>query len=58
VLFTGINEKVVHAVLNLIQRQRNGDSINSSLIKNIVESFVSLGMDDVDAKKSTLVDKI
>jgi cullin 1 len=49
-----IQDKVVHAVLKLIACQRNGDSIDSSLVKKIVESFVSLGMDDADAKKSTL----
>lgn len=54
VLFMKIQDKVVHAVLKLISRQRNGEAIDASLVKKIIESFVSLGMDDADAKKSTL----
>jgi cullin 1 len=42
------------AVLNLVEKQRNGETIEQSQIKSIVDSFVSLGLDDTDPTKSTL----
>ncbi|KAJ5082476.1 cullin-1 [Penicillium argentinense] len=52
--FEHVHEKVMDAVLNLIEKQRNGETIEQSQIKNIVDSFVSLGLDENDSKKSTL----
>ncbi|GAD96555.1 cullin [Paecilomyces variotii No. 5] len=52
--FKKVQEKVMEAVLNLIERQRNGETIEQSQIKNIVDSFVSLGLDENDSSKSTL----
>ncbi|KAJ5575051.1 Cullin-1 [Penicillium hetheringtonii] len=52
--FEHVHEKVMDAVLNLIEKQRNGETIEQSQIKSIVDSFVSLGLDENDSKKSTL----
>lgn len=45
--FMKVHEKVMEAVLNLIEKQRNGETIEQSQIKNIVDSFVSLGLDEM-----------
>ncbi|OQE41213.1 hypothetical protein PENCOP_c005G04794 [Penicillium coprophilum] len=52
--FDKVHEKVMDAVLNLIEKQRNGETIEQSQIKSIVDSFVSLGLDENDSSKSTL----
>lgn len=52
--FENVHNKVMDAVLNLIEKQRNGETIEQSQIKSIVDSFVSLGLDENDSKKSTL----
>lgn len=53
--FKLVHENVMNAVLNLIEKQRNGETIEQSQIKHIVDSFVSLGLDENDSTKSTLV---
>ncbi|KAI1503099.1 Cullin [Biscogniauxia marginata] len=52
--FTKVHEKVMSAVLKLVEKQRNGETIEHGQIKQVVESFVSLGLDEHDASKSTL----
>ena len=42
------------AVLKMVEKQRNGETIEQSQIKSIVDSFVSLGLDETDSTKSTL----
>ena len=42
------------AVLRLIERQRNGENIDQGLVKTVVDSFVSLGVDDIDPNKTCL----
>lgn len=54
VLFEQLSEKVMDAVLNLVEKQRNGETIEHSQIKQVVDSFVSLGLDEADTSKSTL----
>ena len=52
--FTKTHTRVMSAVLKMIEKQRNGEIIEQSQIKSIVDSFVSLGLDDSDSTKSTL----
>ncbi|CAG8516445.1 154_t:CDS:10 [Ambispora gerdemannii] len=53
-MFSSVQHNVMDAVKMLIQRQRNGETVETGLIKLVVESFVSLGLDDADSSKSTL----
>lgn len=53
-LFTKLNINVMAAVLKMVEKQRNGESIEQAQIKSVVDSFVSLGLDDSDTTKSTL----
>jgi cullin 1 len=54
VLFTQVSSKVMDAVLKLVEKQRNGETIEYNQIKQVVESFVSLGLDEGDSSKTTL----
>ena len=54
VFFMKVEENVMKAVLNMVQKQRNGETIEQGQIKSIVDSFVSLGLDETDSTKSTL----
>lgn len=47
-------ERVMQAVLKLVEKQRNGETIEQLQVKAIVDSFVSLGLDENDPTKSTL----
>ena len=38
----------------MIERQRNGDVVDQGLIKKVVDSFVSLGLDNSDPNKECL----
>ncbi|KAG9245751.1 Cullin [Calycina marina] len=53
-LFEQTNKKVMAAVLKMVEKQRHGETIEHGQIKSIVESFVSLGLDESDPTKSTL----
>ncbi|KAL2754599.1 hypothetical protein ACRALDRAFT_1063399 [Sodiomyces alcalophilus JCM 7366] len=53
-LFKNISDKVMDAVLMLVEKQRNGETIDHSQIKQVVESYVSLGLDESDPTRSTL----
>ena len=52
--FNSTHQRVMNAVLNMIEKQRNGEIIEQSQIKSVVGSFVSLGLDESDSTKSTL----
>ncbi|KAM3511452.1 hypothetical protein MY11210_004879 [Beauveria gryllotalpidicola] len=54
VLFKNVWSKVMDAVLKLVEKQRNGETIEHGQIKQVVDSFVSLGLDEADPSKSTL----
>ncbi|KAG5732719.1 Cullin-1 [Termitomyces sp. T112] len=56
-LFTPIqrnNARLTNVVLRMIERQRNGESIDQGLIKKVVNSFVSLGLDETDVNNECL----
>jgi cullin 1 len=53
-LFSEVHEKVMDAVLKMVEKQRHGETIEHGQIKSIVNSFVSLGLDEADPTKSTL----
>ncbi|KAI9205908.1 Cullin [Polychytrium aggregatum] len=53
-LFNHINTKLTDALLKLIEKQRNGETVDTMLIKGVIDSFVSLGLDHRDSSKSTL----
>ncbi|TFY59045.1 hypothetical protein EVJ58_g6024 [Rhodofomes roseus] len=44
-------QKLAGALLRLIERQRNGETIDQTLVKKVVDSFVSLGLDEGDINK-------
>ncbi|KAK7470072.1 ubiquitin ligase (cullin) of SCF [Stygiomarasmius scandens] len=48
------NAKLAGAILRLIERQRNGEVIDQGLVKKVVFSFVSLGLDNTDPNKECL----
>ncbi|KAF8914411.1 Cullin [Gymnopilus junonius] len=48
------NSKLSAATLRLIAQQRNGESIDQGLVKKVVDSFVSLGLDIADPNKECL----
>ncbi|KAL4073148.1 Cullin [Scleroderma yunnanense] len=50
----GKNNKLSGAILRLIEHQRNGEAIDQSLVKKVVDSFVSLGLDNSDLSKVSL----
>ena len=45
------NQKLAGAILRLIELQRNGETIDQGLVKKVVDSFVSLGLDESDINK-------
>ncbi|KZT27401.1 Cullin-domain-containing protein [Neolentinus lepideus HHB14362 ss-1] len=47
-------QKLAGAILRLIERQRNGETIDQGLVKKVVDSFVSLGIDESDTNKGSL----
>ncbi|KAK5944582.1 ubiquitin ligase (cullin) of SCF [Knufia obscura] len=52
--FMKVEQRVMQAVLKLVEKQRNGETIDQLQVKAIVDSFVSLGLDENDPTKSTL----
>ncbi|KAG6918745.1 hypothetical protein DXG01_011936 [Tephrocybe rancida] len=55
-LFNAVQKdtNLANAILRLIESQRNGETIDQGLVKKVIDSFVSLGLDDTDPNKACL----
>jgi cullin 1 len=53
-VFVSTQESVIQSVLKLVERQRNGEMVELSYIKLVIDSFVTLGLDQLDSSRSTL----
>ncbi|CAG8491093.1 10060_t:CDS:10 [Paraglomus brasilianum] len=48
-VFNHVQHQVTAAVLKLIEKERNGEMVDVGLIKSVVGSYVSLGLEDSDS---------
>ncbi|KAK4056472.1 ubiquitin ligase (cullin) of SCF [Microbotryomycetes sp. JL221] len=48
------SNKLTSAVLKLIEKQRQGETIETDLVKKVIDSFVALGLDEVDSNRQNL----
>lgn len=53
-MFGSTQNAVMDAVLRLVEKQRNGETIEQSKVKEVVDSFVALGIDEADSTKTNL----
>lgn len=52
-LFDDIHSRLIEAVLVLINKERDGETINTQNIKKIVQSCVTLGLDENNSKRTS-----
>ncbi|KAJ6464451.1 ubiquitin-protein ligase [Mycena sanguinolenta] len=53
-LFTPLQAPITAAILRMVAAQRDGAQIDQALVKKVVDSFVSLGLDVTDPNKECL----
>ena len=52
VLFKALDTKVTYSVLDLVKRERNGETINTSLISRVIDNYVHLGINEEELRTS------
>ncbi|KAJ7258021.1 ubiquitin-protein ligase, partial [Mycena rebaudengoi] len=52
--FLPTSNKIASAVLSLIEQQRHGTFIDQTLVKKVIDSFISLGLDNANPNKECL----
>jgi len=50
--------KLGAAILRLIEDEGNGSAVDRDLAKKVMDSFVSLGIDDTDPPKKSVIPKM
>lgn len=52
-MFNPLNEKVSNAAIEMLERNRNGEIINTYAIKDVIQSYIDLGtLQPKDPKES------
>lgn len=51
---SGGTSRLTQALLRQIEAQRDGEDVDSGLLKKVIDSYVSLGLDEADAQRQQL----
>ncbi|KAF2401737.1 cullin-2 [Trichodelitschia bisporula] len=53
-MFASTHDSIMNACLRLVEKERNGETVENMQVKAVVQSFVCLGLDESDSRKPTL----